>query len=112
MGIEATLETLERDPVFDIEVAKFKSKDGSLTLSLELPRDLIDLKKGSKVLIDLGEEGEGDLVMKGVVYKVDEGEKKIEISFHGLWMRISYKKNPFDLEEGKEVYLVMKLPKK
>ncbi len=111
MGIEATLEALERDPVFDIEVAKFKSKDGSIVLSLELPKDLINLKKGSKVLIDLGEEADGDLVMKGVVYKVDEGEKKIEVSFHGLWLRMSYKRNPFDLEEGKEVYLVMKLLK-
>ncbi len=114
MGIEATLETLERDPVFDIEVARFKSKDGAITLLLELPKDLRDLtnlKKGSKVLIDLGEEANGDLVMKGMVYKVDEGEKRIEVSFHGLWLRMSYKKNPFDLEEGKEVYLVMKLLK-
>ncbi len=111
MGIEATLESLERDPVFDIDVARFKSKDGSLVLTLELPKDLVRLKKGSKVLLNLGEESEGDLVMKGVVYKVDEGEKRIEISFHGLWLRISYRKNPFDLEEGREVYLVMKLLK-
>ncbi len=111
MGIEAILDALDKDPVFDIEVARFKSKDGSISLSLELPRNLIDLKKGSKVLIDIGEESDGDLIMKGVVYKVDEGEKRIEISFHGLWLRMSYKKNPFNLEEGKEVYFVMKLLK-
>ncbi len=111
MGIEATLESLERDPLFDIDVARFKSKDGSITLTLELPRDLVKLRKGSKVLLNLGEESDGDLVMKGVVYKVDEGGKRIEISFHGLWLRMSYKKNPFDLEEGREVYLVMKILK-
>ncbi len=111
MGIEATLETLERDPVFDIDVAKFKSKDGSVIFTLELPKDLVKLKKGSRVQLDLGEESDGDLVMKGVVYKVDDGEKRIEISFHGLWLRMSYKKNPFELEEGKEVYLVMKFLK-
>ncbi len=108
MGVEAILETIDEDPIFDVEIAKFKTEDGSLRFSLELPKGLLNLKRGAKVVLDLGEESEGDLVMKGIVHRVDEGGKTVEISFHGLWLRLSYRKNPFELEEGQEIYLIMK----
>jgi len=113
MGIEAVVRSVGRDPIFDIEVAKFNSVDGSLQLALELPKELVILKKGRKAMIDLrSEPQDGDLVMKGVVYRIDDIKRKVEISFHGLWMRISYKKeNPFNLEEGKKIYLSIKFIK-
>lgn len=113
MGIEAILKSVERDPTFDIEIATFDSVDGSLQLSLELPRGLIVLKKGKKAVIDLGSEvADGDLVMKGIVYRIDGKRRKVEISFHGLWLRILYeKKNPFKLDEGDKVYLSVKFIK-
>lgn len=113
MGIEAVLKSVKEDPIFDIEVATFDSVDNSLQLALELPKGLVSLKKGRKALIDLRDEAlDGDLVMKGLVYKIDDEGRKAEISFHGLWLRISYKKdNPFNLEEGKEVYLSIRFTK-
>ncbi len=110
--IEVTLKSIRQDPAFELDILKFSSENESLKFTLEVPKGLLKLKKGSKALLNIGEEEDGDLVMKGHVYKVDNDSKRIEISFHGLWLRMTYKGPiPFKLDEDQEVYLVMKFSK-
>ncbi len=110
--VKVTLRSIKQDQTFELDVLKFSSENDSLTLTLELPKGLLNLKKGSKAVLIIGEEEEGDLVMKGHVYRIDEDSKRIEISFHGLWLRMTYKGPlPFKLAEGQDVYLTMKFPK-
>ncbi len=110
--IEVILKSIRQDPTFELDILKFSSENDSLKFTLEVPRGLLNLKKGSKAILNIGEEEDGDLVMKGRVYKIDNDSKRIEISFHGLWLRITYKGTiPFKLAEDQEVYLVMKFSK-
>ncbi len=110
--VEVTLKSIRQDPTFELDVLKFFSENGSLSLTLELPRGLLSIKKGSKATLTIGDEEEGDLVMKGHVYRVDSDSRQVEISFHGLWLRMTYKSSlPFNLAEGQDVYLTMKFHK-
>jgi len=108
--VEMILKKWRQDPLFNIDIMEASSKDNSIIFTLEVPRGLIDLKDGTKLEVNItSKEEEGDLVMKGVVNKVDPEKKAAEISFFGLWMRLKYKKSiPFELNEGDEVYLSIK----
>ncbi len=107
--VEVTLKSIRQDPAFELDVLRFSSENDSLTLTLELPKGFLILKKGSKAVLIIGEEGEGDLVMKGHVYRADTNSRQVEISFHGLWLRMTYKSSlPFKLMEGQDVYLTMR----
>lgn len=104
------LKSLRRDPLFDIDVLEFSSTDSSFEFILEFPRGLLTLREGLEAEMELGEsEGDGDIVMKGIVYKVDENSRTAEISFHGLLFRMKYHKQlPFNISEGSEVYLMLR----
>ncbi len=111
--VEVTLKSIQQDEIFEVDILEFTSKDGTISFTLEIPRGLLPLKKGMTASVELGEkEEDGDIVMKGLVYKVDVESKRLEVSFHGLWLRMISKKTlPFDLSEGQDVYLVMKFSK-
>jgi len=108
--VRVRLNSIRKDPIFDIDVLELSALDGSFDLTLEFPRGLLRLSEGSEAEVSLSEEeGDGDILMKGIVYKVDESSKVAEVSFHGLLLRITYsKKPPFSLSQGSEVYLAMK----
>ncbi len=108
--VEMILKKWRQDPLFNIDVMEASSKDNSVTFTLEIPRGLIEFKDGTKLEVNItSREEEGDLVMKGIVNKLDPEEKTAEISFFGLWMRLKCKKSiPFELNEGDEVYLSIK----
>ncbi|MCC6029517.1 MAG: DNA-directed RNA polymerase subunit 8 [Candidatus Korarchaeum sp.] len=103
------LSSIRSDPIFDIDILSFESLDKSFEAILEFPKGLINLKEGMEAELTLGEEGEGDIIMKGIVYKVDDSSRTIEISFHGLLMKLTYSRAPpFRLSQGEEVYLTVK----
>jgi len=103
------LSSIRSDPIFDIDILSFESLDGSFEATLEFPKGLIELKEGMEADLTLGEESEGDIIMKGIVYKFDDSSKTIEISFHGLLMKLTYSRAaPFKLSQGEEVYLTIK----
>lgn len=106
----AVLRSVRKDPLFDIDVLEFSATDGSFEFTLEFPKGLLTFKEGSEVELSLGEEkDEADILMKGIVYRIDDSSKVIEISFHGLLFRMTYhRKPPFDLSEGSEVHLSLK----
>ena len=110
--VEVVLRSIKEDPTFEVDLLEFSSVDDTLSFTLEVPRGLLRLKKGDKAIFSLGEEEEGDLVMKGLVYKVDDDSNSLEVSFHGLWLRMRYEKPlPFNLTEGQKVYLTLKFTK-
>lgn len=107
---KVVLKSIRKDPLFDIDVLEFSASDGSFEFILEFPRGLLTLREGSEAEMRLGsEEEDADILMKGMAYKVDDASKVIEISFHGLLLRMSYRgKPPFELSEGSEAYLSLK----
>ena len=99
-----SVESVEPNSLFDVDVLKATSGDRSL--SLELPRGLIDLSSWKSFELELSkEESDGDLVMKGMVYKCAEG--LLEISFHGLWLRMKHS-GSCEFSEGDKVYLIIR----
>lgn len=89
--IEVELKSMRKDPLFEVDVLEFSSVDKSFEFILEFPRGLLSLREGARAEMDLGEsESDGDIVMKGIVYKVDENSRVVEISFHGLLFRMTY----------------------
>ncbi|MEM2490108.1 MAG: hypothetical protein QXD92_03205 [Candidatus Korarchaeum sp.] len=108
--MRALLKSLRKDPLFDLDVLEFSATDGSFEFTLEFPRGLLAFREGSEVEVSLGEEEENaDVLMKGIVYRVDDASKVIEVSFHGLLLRMTYRKRPpFDLSEGSEIYLSLR----
>ncbi len=98
------VKAVKEDPLFNVDVLSAEA-DGR-EMSLELPRGLVDLSgwRSFEVVVS-EEEGDGDIVMKGVVYRCDEG--RLEVSMHGLWLRMTVE-GCDEFSDGDEVYVVVR----
>ncbi len=95
---------IKEDPLFNVDVLSAETDEKEM--SLELPRGLVDLSDWRSLEVTVSrDEGDGDIVMKGVVYKCDEG--RLEVSIHGLWLRMATD-DCDEFSEGDEVYIVVR----
>ncbi len=103
MGEVWSVKSVREDPMFNLDTLEAESDGRNLTL--ELPKGLVNLREWNSFEINISkEEEDGDVVMKGIVYKC-EGNR-LEISIYGLWLRADVSK--CDLSEGEEVYVIIR----